>query len=282
MSIILNDILIDSNLYSQTEWDEIYNTLMQSLFNDTVTNKSIMTELTYEGQEEMERGDDFFCTFVELWLYQLLVEYMILMRKELDRTTTADEYNDVIDKYKISEVRKGWICKYGKYGRGYSIIDKMLELVKVKLNRTELSGIDYMSITCDFQYGPELQTNGKFDSGAGWFNNSGGIYSPVSISSGDHNISSLTPSNIYTNTILTNGITYQLDFDLVSGTNLNVYSGSTGIETYTDPGSYSKMFISQGTRIGFISDGISNPVIDNVVIREVLSTSSCDGTLIIQ
>lgn len=135
MSIKTYPILVDSDLYLLTWKDSLYNNLYQALYDN-----GMMKDLTDEGLAKMEDGEDFLCDYAELLSYQLLVDYLILCKEELLKATTIDEYDDIIDNYKLKQIRKNFFCKYGNY----RLFDSLLTIAGIQINGLIGFGLDFM------------------------------------------------------------------------------------------------------------------------------------------
>jgi hypothetical protein len=117
--------------------------------------------------------------------------------------------------------------------------------------------------------GPELVTNGGFDTDSDWIE--GGSWE---ISGGSANKPSTGTAVIYQQNVLTVGKVYQITFDLTktSGTGVDIrptYNSSTGAIRVTSEGTNKVTFVSGDGYISFasVSDFIGS--IDNISVREI-------------
>jgi hypothetical protein len=140
MSVNTYPILIDSTLYTLTWKDELYNELYQALYDE-----DFLQDLSNEGLEKMEDGEDFLCDYAELLAYQNLIEYLILCKEELLKATTTDEYDEIIEYYNLIQIRHNFFCKY----HTYKIFDLLIRVAGIIIKGTVGFGLDFMILEGD-------------------------------------------------------------------------------------------------------------------------------------
>lgn len=259
-------ILIDNLPYQLTSKDELYNRMFQYLFN-----KGILKSLSDKGYSQASRGEDFICTYTELFYYQSLVQYLIIFQEEVSKTClSASQINSLKDDFGFSCIRKTMYCKYNST----KILD---DLLKIALGE---DGVDFMVLDCSGDYlGPELSGLDH------WSSEYAGIFTLDS----DLAEVTYTPPSEFLNK------DYRLSFTILEGTGSLIVSYDDGgvptQTTYSSPGTYMIEFSPLGNQeIAFTNDNLLNDpkfVITDISIREVITSSGdncseCQSQFIIQ
>lgn len=107
MSIKPEGTFINSDLYSLTWKDELYNTLWQYLIDNNVIRL-----LTERGLKKDERGENSNCIYYELMFWEFFIDYLILMKDEATKnsTQTQAEFDAIIESYDIDCIKKKVRC----------------------------------------------------------------------------------------------------------------------------------------------------------------------------
>jgi hypothetical protein len=289
MSIKTYPVIVNSNLYSPTWKDELYNELYQALYDE-----DFLKGLTDLGLAKMEDGEDFACDYSELLAYQNLVEYLILCKEELLYAATIEEYQDIVEYYDLLQIRKNFFCKYGTY----KIFDLLIRVVGIIIRGTVGIGLDYMifdPVTEVVTLGDELVIDGDFSDDTATNYSQINRSFPFAVSASpdirsgggaDIAISKDASMHFAPNTQFENNKAYRITFDittLISGSVLLYASGLTAphtlLNSYTAVGTYefdvelsTNCYISFWATVGAFSG--NSAIIDNLSIKEIISTET--------
>jgi hypothetical protein len=129
--------------------------------------------------------------------------------------------------------------------------------------------------------GPELVTNGGFDTSAGW-----ALVNGAAVSGGQLSLPAGDATAIFAGVSCTSGLTYKFEFDYVSGSGtqfINIQAGSAifGVITATTPRRYAGFIRAGATdNIKIWQDGgvAGSAVIDNISVREVTGIPASQAT----
>lgn len=108
MSIKPRGVLIDSNLYTKTEWDILYNGMVDYLFSSGAI-KEIFDPL----KQKEEFGEDNSYEYEQLFYLQQIIQYFILLKHEANQQVTSqDTLETLLETYKISCIRETALCRF--------------------------------------------------------------------------------------------------------------------------------------------------------------------------
>ncbi len=130
--ILVDNALIRPTLYNKTWKDLDYNALYNIMYNEGFLKDKIDL-----GFYKDERGSDSRCIYEELFFFQTLVDYFILMKDEFFHIECPkiQDILDLEDKYKVKCIRTTVLCKFGN--------TKLFDLMYQKLN-IAIDGLDNM------------------------------------------------------------------------------------------------------------------------------------------
>lgn len=144
MSIKPTGVIIDSNLYVQTERDIIYNNMVNYLFST-----EILEQLLEEITNKEEFGENTNPLYSKLNFINNIVQYILLLKIELLQAgEDEDKIEEITNSYKLACFRKIALCEY----HIEEIFDGLLEAPTVVLP----DGIDYMILEGYFNNPPFL------------------------------------------------------------------------------------------------------------------------------
>ena len=119
MSILIDNQLIRPILYTPTYKDLLFNSLYDIMYGE-----GFLKEKIDKGFYQDERGRDSFCTWDELFYFETLVDYFILMKDTYYKIqcVTQEDIDKLKSDYKLDCLRKTILCKFNNT----SLFDKML------------------------------------------------------------------------------------------------------------------------------------------------------------
>jgi hypothetical protein len=108
--ILVDNSLLRPDLFTKSWKDIEYNTLMGILYSE-----GFLKEKVDRGFYLDERGRNSECTWEELFFFQTLVDYFILMKDAFYKIECPVEQDilDLEDEYKLKCVRNTILCKFG-------------------------------------------------------------------------------------------------------------------------------------------------------------------------
>lgn len=132
MSIKPDNILINSSLYTRTWKDDIYNSLMNILYQ-----KGILTTTVNKAWKKEERGICDIDTWYQVYYYQIFIDYLIAYLEDKGgQCLTSDQLNDLINSYNFKCIRSTFVCKF----KNPEILDAMLRAI----GYDSTDGLDFM------------------------------------------------------------------------------------------------------------------------------------------
>jgi hypothetical protein len=229
MSIKSNGILVDSNLYSPTWQDTLYNQLWQCLIDNNV-----IKSLTDKGYKKDQYGECSNDAYTELFFWSSLIDYFILLKTEALKVniTTEEEVNTIIEGFNLDCFKEIARCRYNKV----NIFNKLVEELGIAYD-----GLDYMIFdpTTPEITGNELTNDPTFTTGGIWYEAG---HSPITRTGGFLIISDLSGANVSTDFILQIGRIYKVEItlDSIGFGSVQLYSGEPAgaLLTITTPGTY--------------------------------------------
>lgn len=143
MSIKPRGVLINSDLYTKTDRDIIYNSMVNYIFSTGVLQKLLEEIINKE-----EFGENSQYLYDKLDFIRTLVHYLMLMNIELLKAENAEDKQKIKDSYKLACFRHIALCKY----HIEEIFDGLVNLS----DNTQLDGLDYMILEGYFNNPPFL------------------------------------------------------------------------------------------------------------------------------
>lgn len=132
MSLKLDNILIDSTLYTRTWKDDIYNALMSVLYQ-----KGILTTTVNKAWKKEERGTCDINTWYQVYYYQIFIDYLITYLEDKGgQCLTTEELDELINSYNFKCIRNTFVCKF----KNPEILDSMLRAI----GYDSTDGLDFM------------------------------------------------------------------------------------------------------------------------------------------
>lgn len=131
--ILIDNQLIRPDLFTKSWKDIEYNSLMGILYSE-----GFIKEKTDLGFYKDERGKQSFCTWEELYFFQILVDYFILLKDAFYKLEcpTLEDIEKLKEDFNLKCIRLTILCKFGNT----SLYDKLLQ----KLGITT-EGLDNMT-----------------------------------------------------------------------------------------------------------------------------------------
>ena len=165
-------------------------------------------------------------------------------------------------------------------GMGVTIPGQSLESQALAIAQKYSASV-YLPEAGSYVVGPELVVNGNFSAGTTGWNLTQPTSGSVSIADGQATINSADGSwaSVYQPGFTpVAGKTYQLQFEVVSSTGAGVradFGGVSGTTIGSAPGRYQQITtaINSSSLMNIGRQGITNTVIDNISVREILSVS---------
>ena len=290
MSLKVYPLIIDSNLYTKTWKDDLYNEL-----NDYIYGVGVYKDLTDSAYitRKIGRREREHTKYEELFFYKILIDYIINLKEAVSKSGVDVE--EELESFKLDKIRANVLCRFNST----KLFDNLLMIANV-VNQ----GIDYMQIGClQDVAGSELQTNGDFSS----------IVDPIvgyhevlrsypftintatNISTSDgFDLSTLydTINHLLSDYILTIGYTYRLSYDitiLTSGKSIFAYGWDAAVphSIITDAngssvGTITIDFVATYTRLTFYTDASNGlgeeAFIKNISLKQYSGIDVCNSS----
>ncbi len=110
MSIKQYPILIDSNLYTKTWKDMLYNELNNYIYR--IGKYKNLTDSGYTLRS-IGRADKANSIHEELFYYKILIDYIINAKETIYRSTSSGETTDeILETYDFDTIRKNIFCRF--------------------------------------------------------------------------------------------------------------------------------------------------------------------------
>lgn len=239
MTIKAYPILIDSNLYTKTWKDVMYNNMNDYLLSKVAGYK--IQSITNNGKvlTSIGKKKNSDSSYEELFYYKCLIDYFINANETLLKTGNVTDITIAKLAYKFDCIRKTIYCKF----KATKIFDDLFAMSGI--SNSLLNGLDYMVLDpSTIAIGSELVIDGNFPNSTNWTLDSGWS---VSGGKATHN-SSFGQTNIrQTIASIIANTSYILTFDvsgyILSGSSiLSIGGPGSGMDfTINGNGSYSFM-----------------------------------------
>jgi hypothetical protein len=130
--ILIDGQLVRPTLYTKTFKDIEYNNLMGILYSE-----GFLKEKVDRGFYLDERGRDASCTYEELFFFQTLVDYFILMKDAFFKIECPEQtdIDSLKEDYNLACIRNTVLCKFGNT----ALYDKLLQKLGIGID-----GLNYM------------------------------------------------------------------------------------------------------------------------------------------
>lgn len=124
--ILIDNSLIRSELFTKSWKDIEYNNLMGILYSE-----GFLKEKADLGFYQDERGKSSSCTWEEMFFFQTLVDYFILMKDAFFKIECPEQVDidNLTNDYNLNCIRKTILCKFGNT----DLYDKLYKKLNITL-----------------------------------------------------------------------------------------------------------------------------------------------------